>query len=149
MSPKKLEKVQAKVRALESHLDWFHSVPMFTPTDATFCLLSYFLGSENDCLDFEFTTKKFVADFVDNLTLEFVAKYQEFFIYYDDDTQTILICKGEEAYESESINLLNLDCTAQSLGDNVLKLAQQFLDALIFEQSYSPGQLQLEFAECT
>ena len=133
--------------------EWFPSVPIFQPADATFCLLDYFVPQEEiqnyylreqDCLDFEFSTKKFVSDFVENPDIEFISKYREFFVYWDNDCQTILICCGEEAWESEVINLCNLDYVARSLGDNILAFSQQFIDSLLLAKMFSLGQLELE-----
>lgn len=135
--------------------EWFLSVPIFQPVDPTFSMLDYFVWQgdiqnyylrEQDCLDFEFTTKKFVADFVENPDIEFISKYRDFFVYWDNDRQTILTCYEEEGWESAPINLCNLDYVARSLGDNILAFAQQFIDSLILAKMFSQGQLKLQLA---
>lgn len=123
--------------------EWFHAVPIFEPTDPVFCLATYFLTDEDD----GFETKKYSADWVENNDLEFIQWYKDWQILYDWDEQKAIICRHEQAYETNPISLYLLDTgTARwEIEDVVVSIAKQFIDALVSVQP-SPGQLQLEFA---
>lgn len=126
--------------------EWFPTVPVFEPTDPVFCLATYFLAYDDNCLG-GFETKKYSADWVENNDLEFIQWYKDWQILYDWDEQKAMICRSEQAYETNSINsyLLDTGTARWEIEDVAVGIAEKFIDALVSVQP-SPGQLQLEVA---
>lgn len=134
---------------MEKLPEWFPAVPVFEPTDPVFCLATYFLFcDEDDDCNGGFETKKYSADWVENNDLQFIQWHENWQILYDWDEDKVMICRHEQAYETNSINLYLLDAgTARwEIEDVVVSIAKKFIDALASVQS-SPGQLEL--ALCT
>ena len=126
--------------------EWFHTVPIFEPTDPVFCLANYFLTDEDD----GFETKKYSDDWIENNDLEFIQWYKDWQILYDWDEEKVMICQHEQAYETNPIGvyLINIGSARWETEDVVVNIAQRFIDALASIQP-SPGQLRMELLLCT
>ena len=145
--------------------EWFLSVPLFQPVDPVFCLFSYF-EIEGDC---DFNAEKFYpTDWIENDDLELIQWYQDWQIFYNWDTEKIMISRyaeatkeviklgwGEEkqdltqptsqAYETNSIGLyLTYSGLARwETEEVVVEFAKKFIDALESAKP-SKGQLKLQ-----
>lgn len=118
---------------------WFPTVPLFFPVDSNFCFRSYFSVQEGDCQSLEIDTSKLIADFHDIEYWEHIATNGVFTIYWNCDTQVILVTDTEVAWESEFISLLEFN--KWELDEHIVRFANCFINSLLMT---IPDKRQLE-----
>jgi len=120
--------------------DWFDAVPIFMSDDPEFCVISYHsLPSQNGGLESNITNKKVIADFCDIEHWELIGAHKDFSIFWNIQTQEILISNWEVAWQTKCLSLTEVIKPEQY--DLLVKIAQKFIDALL-----NKGQPQLKLS---
>lgn len=123
---------------------WHVSTPLFFSADTNFCFISYFCAIDGGIYrtpgakdpengieyeDIDVNQTKLVADFHDIEHWEQIGVNGVFTIYWNIDSQIILVTDQEESWESERISLLYISKTERE--EYLVKLADTFIASLL------------------
>ena len=124
--------------------DWFDAAPLFMSNDPEFCLISYYsLPEEDGSCEANITNSKLIADFNDVEYWELIGSYKPFSIFWNYDTQTVLVSDWEVAWETEKLSLL--DINKWELYEVLAEIAQKMIDSLLATLPVE-GQQQLQLS---
>ncbi len=128
---------------------FYPSTPLFFPADPNFCFMSYFSFIDGGIYrtpkakdpedgqqyeDVHVNESKLIADFHDVEYWEQISTNGVFTVYWNIDTQILLITDCEAAWESEFISLLTISKSEReellvSWADDLIKFLLSTLDA--------------------